>query len=100
MDANMMIETISTVGFPIACVIGLAIFMFQNFKGIMERNVKREDKLYETLDANQTQLNNLISTNAKYLEVLEELKTDLKELKDDVKYAHVRYEEHHKKGDE
>ena len=38
---------ISTVGFPIACVLGMGYFIYVAFKMFMSKSDKREDRLYD-----------------------------------------------------
>ena len=43
---------IQTLGFPIACVVGIAIAFWQIIKSEREENSKREDRLYTMIENN------------------------------------------------
>ena len=68
-----IVEIISTVGFPIACVIGLCWFVWH----IYQQSVKREEKLME-VNAKA------IATISKYADRLDEIQTDVQTIKQDV----------------
>lgn len=67
------VEVISQVGFPIACVIGLCIFVWNLYKA----SVAREERL---MDVNEK----AIETIAKYADRLDEIQKDVQVIKDDV----------------
>ena len=49
MDVMTLIQTL---GFPIACVVGIAIAFWQIIKSEREENLKREDRLYTMIENN------------------------------------------------
>lgn len=64
MDISMIMELITTLGFPIACVVMLGAFVFyiykrqtedsaNNMEKVQERCKEREDKLYNELALNR-----------------------------------------------
>lgn len=77
-------QVISTVGFPIACVIGLGYFVFIIYQKTTAENEKREDKLYEIIATSQTNNDKLIEANKGFVAVLETYKNDIKEIKHDI----------------
>ena len=74
MEIATLIEIISTLGFPIACVIALGFFIFK----IYSDGKTREDKLY-------TFLEDTAAINAKFAEIIARYETKLDEIKQDVK---------------
>lgn len=68
-----IVEVISTVGFPIACVIGLCWFVWH----IYQQSVKREGRLMEVNEK-------AIATISKYADRLDEIQTDVQTIKQDV----------------
>lgn len=49
MDVTTIIQSL---GFPIACVVGIAIAFWQIIKSEREENSKREDRLYTMIENN------------------------------------------------
>ena len=49
MDVMTLIQTL---GFPVACVVGIAIAFWQIIKSEREENSKREDRLYTMIENN------------------------------------------------
>lgn len=80
MSPEMITETITTLGFPIALVIAMGWFIFILWK----QSAKRETKLYEEL-AECRSVNKLaIETLALYAERLSVIESDVKDIKDRV----------------
>ena len=75
-------EIISTVGFPIACVIALGYFIYLAWQKMSAQNEKREEKLYEIIVTAQANNDKLVAVNKEFVEVLETYKTDIKQIKD------------------
>ena len=87
MDAQTIQSLISTLGFPIVCSIGLAIFVFKIWKAQREDNnaqltkmsescLAREERLYEQMDKCNEILSDAVETLAKIdtrISVLEEI---------------------------
>ena len=71
---NEVINLISNLGFPIACVIGCAYFINYIIKAERQENQKREEKYIETINKFSDVLekvNDNLSTNNKRLEYIE-----------------------------
>lgn len=73
MDINVVQQLITSLGFPIVCVLALGWFVYQNSKNqrednkaqmeaMAERCQKREDKLYEQIDKFNVVLNSFNET--------------------------------------
>lgn len=75
-----LIELISTVGFPIVCVIALGWFIWNIYK----RSEKREDELRQEIKENQEINANAIKTLALYAERLDTIQSDIEAIKDDI----------------
>lgn len=95
MDAVTLIDLIPTLGFPIVCVIGMAIFiMFMvktmrednktNMEQVQARCKEREDKLYTQIEKFSATNEVAIQTIARYSEKLDTIQQDVKEIKEDV----------------
>jgi hypothetical protein len=80
MDVNIFVELISTVGFPIALVIAMAIFIFK----IYNQSVKREEVLMDEIKVNRETNAKAIETIAHYSEKLEIIQADISEIKTDL----------------
>ncbi|HEY8541670.1 MAG TPA: hypothetical protein VIL29_04755 [Pseudothermotoga sp.] len=79
-----MINIISTLGFPIACVLAMGSFIYVAFKMFMAKSDKREDRLYELVADIQATNEKLLATNAGFVDVLEKYNADLSAIKADV----------------
>ena len=77
-------QVISTVGFPIACVLGLGWFILTIYKNWTAENQKREDKLYEVLTTSHANNERLVEVNQEFVKVLETYKTDITDIKHDI----------------
>ena len=82
MDA--IVSVISTLGFPIACVIALGLFIKEVYNNMAVTNKEREEKLYTIIAENQKQLNELSNTNASFVEILNQFKNELHDISEDV----------------
>lgn len=80
MDATMVTELISTLGFPIALVIGMSYFIWQLWK----QSVVREEKLMTELTECRVVNTQAISTIASYAEKLDTIQKDVTEIKSDM----------------
>ena len=80
MDATLFVELISTVGFPIARVIAMGIFIYK----IYQQSVKREDALMEEIKVNRETNAKAIETIAHYSEKFETIQSDINEIKTDI----------------
>jgi hypothetical protein len=77
---TFFVELIPTVGFPIACVIALGIFVFKIYK----RSETREDQLMIELTETRKVNAQAIETITKYADNLETMKNDISEIKTDM----------------
>lgn len=84
MDLNIIQQVITTLGFPIFCVIAMGWFISKLWNKSQEQNEKREEKLYEVIGKAQTQNEQLSKTNAEFVKVLDDYKLDLETIKTDV----------------
>jgi hypothetical protein len=77
MDIALIVELIGTLGFPIACVIALGVFVWKIYK----RSEVREDKLMIEIGETRAINAQAIETIAHYAEKLEVIQEDVKEIK-------------------
>lgn len=84
MDVNTVQNLITSVGFPIVCVLALGWFIYKVFERYTTQSEKREEKLYTIIAEAQSTNERLLQTNAEFVSVLETYKTDLVEIKNDV----------------
>ena len=75
---------ISTVGFPIACVIALAFFIYKAWNDMSKKRAEREEKLYAMLASAQNSIDEAIETNGKFLSQLEVMQGNLNDISSDV----------------
>lgn len=89
------VEIISTLGFPIACVIAMGAFIFHIYKQTTKENAdnmakvqarckEREDKLYEELRLSRDVNAKAIATIAHYAEKLDMIQKDISDIKTDI----------------
>ena len=89
------VEIISTVGFPIACVMAMAAFIFyiykqtskenaENMEKVQARSKEREDKLYAELALSRKVNGKAIETIAHYAEKLDVIQKDISDIKTDI----------------
>ena len=74
------VELISTVGFPIACVIALGWFIFK----IYNQSIDRENELRDEIKENQKINGKFAEIINRYSVELSEIKADVKEIKEDL----------------
>ena len=84
MDVNTIQTLITSVGFPIVCVLALGWFIYIAFQKFTANAEKREDKLYAIIAEAQATNEKLLETNAGFVSVLDAYKTDLVKIKEDV----------------
>lgn len=77
---DIILQLISEGLFPIACVIGLAFFIWN----IYNQSVKREDKLMSELAENRKVNQQAIETLAVYNNRLEVIEVDIKDIKNHI----------------
>lgn len=82
--ANDITTLISTLGFPIACVIGMAFFIWQVYKNYTSTSKEREDKLYDMIGECQATNEELLETNARFVAVIDKYNEDLSAIRSDV----------------
>ena len=73
-------QIVSTLGFPIACAIALAFFVYKLYQDSKER----ENKFFVEIAENRKVNAKFAEIIAKYETQLEEIKSDVKEIKDDI----------------
>lgn len=95
MDITTVSQLITTLGFPIVCVLGMAWFIYQiylkttaqneaNMEKVQQRCQEREDKLYAEIKANREVNAQAIATIALYADKLTIIQKDIEEIKVDV----------------
>lgn len=75
-----IIKAIAEVGFPIVCVLIMAVFIHEIYK----QSVKREEWLNEQLEENRKINAKAIDTIALYSKRLDTIEEDVKEIKTDI----------------
>ena len=89
------IEIISSQGFPIACAVAMAAFIFyiykqttkenaENMEKVQARAKEREDKLYNELALCREVNGKAIETIAHYAEKLDVIQKDISDIKTDI----------------
>lgn len=89
MDLSVIQTLITTLGFPIVCVIAMGWFISKLWNQSQEQNKQREDKLYEVVSKAQNE--RLSITNSEFVKVLNDYKTDLETIKNDVKEIKTQF---------
>ena len=84
MDVNTVQTLITSLGFPIVCVIALGWFIYKAFEKFTSQSEKREEKLYTVIAQAQETNERLSNTNAEFVSVLNTYKSDLEDIKADV----------------
>lgn len=80
MDIALFVELLSSVGFPIVCVIALGWFVYKIYK----RSEVREDELRVEISENRRINEKFADIISKYSNELTEIKEDVKEIKEDL----------------
>ena len=84
---------ISTLGFPIVCVVGLAFFIWKvwthyrddmnaNMERLLARCIEREKVLTKTIQENQKGVEKAVETFAFYETNISDIKADVNEIKE------------------
>ncbi len=95
MDIAGLTQIISTLGFPVACVVFLGFFVYkiyndttkqnaENMEKVQQRCQEREDKLYQEIKENREVNAQAIATIAHYAEKLDTIQTDINVIKTDI----------------
>ena len=95
MDINTISQSITTLGFPIVCVIVLAWFVYKiytdgqkqnadNMEKVQARCKEREEKLYSVIKENHEVNAKAIDTIAHYAEKLDTIQHDVNDIKTDI----------------
>ena len=74
------LELISTLGFPIACVVALGIFVWK----VYNQSVAREDKLMAEITENRLVNEKAIETIAQFAERFTHIENDVELIKNDI----------------
>lgn len=74
------VELITTVGFPIACVIAMGWFIYK----IYQKSIDREEELRDEIKENQKINGKFAEIINRYSLELGEIKNDVKEIKEDI----------------
>lgn len=85
MEIDIFMQMISSVGFPIACVVALGVFVWKGVNIIIENNKAREQQLYATIKEVREQLTKSAETNASFIKVLEVMSKDIEDIKEQIK---------------
>lgn len=85
MEFDAITNLISTVGFPIFCVVALGFFIYKSYDKITAQNKEREEKLYAMLESYSKELYKLSNAFSENTKILEIMKGDIDDIKDTVK---------------
>ena len=96
---DSIVQVISTVGFPIACCLGLAYFVFKVYNDFSKKCEDREDKLYAIINECQKQMADAIETNSKFVSQLEDMNREVESMSKDVEDIKGVLEIHNRKED-
>lgn len=78
MEIGVLTELIATLGFPIACVLALGVFVFK----LWQQSVTREEKLMTEIAENRIVNTKFAEIIGQYEITLGEMKTDIRDIKD------------------
>ncbi len=80
METAAIVELITTLGFPIVCVLALGFFVWK----IYQQSVVREEKLMAEITENRLVNEKAVETIAKFAERFTRIEEDVAEIKGDV----------------
>ena len=80
MELGVIVELISTIGFPIVCVLALGFFVWNIYK----QSIVREDKLMQEIAENRLVNEKAIKTISQYAERLTHIEETITEVRNDV----------------
>ena len=80
MDVQTITSLITTVGFPIVCVIAMGWFIYK----IYQKSLDRENELREEIKENQKINGKFAEIINRYSLELGDIKSDIKEIKEDI----------------
>lgn len=80
MEIATIVELITTLGFPIACVLALGFFVWK----IYNQSIERENKLMEEITENRLVNEKAIETIAQFAERFTHIESDVELIKNDV----------------
>ena len=78
MELGVIVELITTIGFPIVCVLALGWFVWR----IYQQSVAREEKLMTEITENRLINKQFAEIIAGYEITLGDIKTDIRDIKD------------------
>ncbi len=80
MEITSFIDLISTLGFPIACVIAMGVFIYHIYK----KSEEREERLLNELSENRKINADAIATIGRYADSITIIENDIKDIKSDL----------------
>ena len=84
MDANTLIQVIVNQGVAIGVALAMGFFIYKAYNDIMTRGKEREQQLYETILNCQAELKKSSETNASFIEILQQMRTELNLIHEDI----------------
>lgn len=95
MELTALTELFSSVGLPVAFIVVLLYVIYQmgkrmteqadrNMQAVQDRCKEREEKLYEEIKENRLVNEKAIDTIGRYAEKLDNIQSDVKEIKQDI----------------
>ena len=106
MELTALTELFSSVGLPIALVVVLLFVIYmmgkrmneqadRNMASVQERCKEREERLYEEIKENRIVNEKAIDTIGRYAEKLDNIQSDVKEIKQDITLLMLNGGGHH-----
>lgn len=92
MDLTTISSTISTIGFPIFCVIVLGYYTRESFNTTVKRNKEREDMLINMITEIRAELSRAVEVNASFIKTLEKINGSIKSMNDDIDEIKIKLE--------